>query len=101
MGGWVGGATDVCLQWATIEGGGLGWGGGLIEGSIRVPRPSCLPPPLLCCRYVLKNVARDWSAEGAAERAQSYGRILGELRRLFAGWVGGCWLLVAAGHGPL
>ncbi|KAI7842414.1 hypothetical protein COHA_004053 [Chlorella ohadii] len=37
-------------------------------------------------RYVLKNCARDWSAEGAAERAQSYGRITAELRRLFAGW---------------
>ena len=37
-------------------------------------------------RYVLKNCARDWSAEGAAERAQSYGRITAELRHLFAGW---------------
>lgn len=36
-------------------------------------------------RYVLKNVARDWSEEGAPERAQSYGRICAELRRLFAG----------------
>jgi hypothetical protein len=34
-------------------------------------------------RYVLKNVARDWSAEGAAEREASYGRIVAELRRLF------------------
>jgi carnosine N-methyltransferase len=33
---------------------------------------------------VLKNLARDWSEEGAAERAQSYGRITTELRRLFA-----------------
>jgi len=33
---------------------------------------------------VLKNLARDWSAEGAAERAQSYGRICAELDRLFA-----------------
>ncbi len=31
-------------------------------------------------RYVLKNLVRDWGAEGAAERAQSYGRILAELR---------------------
>ncbi|PRW58988.1 UPF0586 C9orf41 [Chlorella sorokiniana] len=37
-------------------------------------------------RYVLKNCARDWSAEGAAEREQSYGRITAELRRLFASW---------------
>jgi carnosine N-methyltransferase len=29
---------------------------------------------------VLKNLVRDWGAEGAAERAQSYGRILAELR---------------------
>jgi carnosine N-methyltransferase len=34
-------------------------------------------------RYVLKNVARDWSEEGAAEREASYGRIVAELRRLF------------------
>ena len=33
-------------------------------------------------RYVLKNLVRDWAEEGAAERAQSYGRILDELRRL-------------------
>lgn len=33
-------------------------------------------------RYVLKNVARDWSEEGAAEREASYGRIVAELRRL-------------------
>lgn len=31
-------------------------------------------------QYVLKNLVRDWSAEGAAERAQSYGRILTELQ---------------------
>jgi carnosine N-methyltransferase len=36
-------------------------------------------------RYVLKNLVRDWSAEGAAERAQSYGPILSELRRVLAG----------------
>jgi carnosine N-methyltransferase len=34
-------------------------------------------------RYVLKNVARDWSAEGEPERRQSYGRITQELQRLF------------------
>ena len=34
---------------------------------------------------MLRNLARDWSAEGAVERAQSYGRITEELRRLFAG----------------
>ena len=28
-------------------------------------------------------MARDWSAEGAWERAQSYGRICAELDRLF------------------
>lgn len=31
-------------------------------------------------------MARDWSAEGAAEREQSYGRITAELTRLFVGW---------------
>eukprot|EP00195_Chlamydomonas_chlamydogama_P011198 CAMPEP_0202895146 /NCGR_PEP_ID=MMETSP1392-20130828/4405_1 /ASSEMBLY_ACC=CAM_ASM_000868 /TAXON_ID=225041 /ORGANISM="Chlamydomonas chlamydogama, Strain SAG 11-48b" /LENGTH=436 /DNA_ID=CAMNT_0049580059 /DNA_START=74 /DNA_END=1384 /DNA_ORIENTATION=- len=34
-------------------------------------------------RYVLKNVARDWSAECAGEREQCYGPILEELRELF------------------
>ncbi|EFN57363.1 hypothetical protein CHLNCDRAFT_142741 [Chlorella variabilis] len=47
------------------------------------------PHDLDKARYVLKNIARDWSEEGAAERAQSYGRILRELRRLFAGWPAG------------
>lgn len=32
-------------------------------------------------RYVLKNLVRDWSAEGAAERSQSYGRMLTELTK--------------------
>ena len=31
-------------------------------------------------KYVFKNLVRDWSEEGAAERAQSYGRMLTELR---------------------
>ena len=31
-------------------------------------------------KYVFKNLMRDWSAEGAPERAASYGRILAELR---------------------
>ena len=30
---------------------------------------------------MLKNLVRDWSAEGAPERSQSYGRILAQLRR--------------------
>ena len=34
-------------------------------------------------RYVLKNLMRDWSAEGAAERAESFGRILDRVRELF------------------
>lgn len=34
-----------------------------------------------CCgRYVLKNLVRDWSKEGAAERSQSYRKICQELR---------------------
>eukprot|EP00887_Chlorella_sp_A99_P004676 scaffold4.g4676.t1 len=43
-------------------------------------------------RYVLKDLMRDWSEEGAAERAESYGRILEELQHLFAEW--------PAGHDP-
>jgi len=30
-------------------------------------------------RYVLKNLTRDWGAEGAPERSQSYGRIAAEV----------------------
>ena len=30
-------------------------------------------------RYVLKNLTRDWGAEGAPERSQSYGRIVREV----------------------
>lgn len=32
-------------------------------------------------RYILKNAVRDWSKEGAAERAQSYDRICSEVKR--------------------
>lgn len=53
------------------------------------PAPRAAPARSPPRRYVLKNIARDWSEEGAAERAQSYGRILRELRRLFAGWPAG------------
>jgi hypothetical protein len=38
------------------------------------------------CRYVLKNMVRDWAAEGAAERAQSYGRIIKELQTYLKDW---------------
>lgn len=46
-------------------------------------RPCHLLHRVAKVRYVLKNLARDWSSEGAAERAQSYGRICQELDRLF------------------
>lgn len=48
--------------------------------------PSETPTTHSSDRYVLKNVARDWSAEGAGERAASYGRLVAELQRLFGGW---------------
>ena len=35
-------------------------------------------------RYVLKNAMRDWSAEGAAEREESYGAITAVLQTLFS-----------------
>ena len=53
--------------------------------SSRLPAPLRRPPR----RYILKNVARDWSAEGADERAASYGRVTAELQRLFGGWPAG------------
>jgi hypothetical protein len=40
------------------------------------------------CRYVFRNLMRDWSEEGAAEREQSYGRIVAELRLLLGEWRG-------------
>lgn len=42
--------------------------------------------PVSQVRYVLKNLVRDWAAEGQAERQQSYGRIVQELKARFAGW---------------
>jgi hypothetical protein len=44
------------------------------------------PSDRLQVRYVLKNLARDWSAEGAYERSQSYGRIVEELKLRFKDW---------------
>lgn len=32
-------------------------------------------------RYVFKNLVRDWSSEGAPERAMSYGRVTEAVRR--------------------
>lgn len=32
-------------------------------------------------RYVLKNLMRDWGTEGAAERSQSYGKVVAELKK--------------------
>ena len=48
----------------------------------------CTPPNHFCptCRYVLKNLMRDWSADGAPERTQSYGRIIKELSKRYEGW---------------
>ena len=43
-------------------------------------RPRFLPPQV---HYLLKNIYRDWSVEGAAERAESYGPIVAEVCRLF------------------
>jgi carnosine N-methyltransferase len=41
---------------------------------------------VLQARYVLKNLVRDWSAEGQLERQESYGRIIQELKARFADW---------------
>jgi hypothetical protein len=37
------------------------------------------------CRYVFKNLMRDWSQDGAPERTQSYGRICQEAQKQLAG----------------
>lgn len=47
-----------------------------------VPR-SCW---VLQVRYVLKNLVRDWSAEGVVEREQCYGRIITKLKECFSSW---------------
>jgi carnosine N-methyltransferase len=42
-----------------------------------------------CChqvRYVLKNLVRDWSAEGALERQQCYARLVAQLKLCFQDW---------------
>jgi hypothetical protein len=54
--------------------------------ALHTPPDCCAWLRLLQVRYVLKNLVRDWAAEGAPERQQSYGRILGELQARFAGW---------------
>lgn len=41
---------------------------------------------VLQVRYVLKNLVRDWSAEGQLERQESYGRIIQELKARFSDW---------------
>ncbi|KAL6771218.1 hypothetical protein ACKKBF_B34410 [Auxenochlorella protothecoides x Auxenochlorella symbiontica] len=41
-----------------------------------------LPQDVEKVRYVLKNLMRDWSEEGAAERAASYGRIMQEVQSI-------------------
>ena len=35
---------------------------------------------------MLKNLLRDWSADGAPERSQSYGRIIKELSTRYQAW---------------
>lgn len=37
-------------------------------------------------RYVFKNLMRDWSQDGAAERSQSYGRMCKEVQEQFKDW---------------
>ncbi len=52
-------------------------------------RDGCVVRAVRCgrqVRYVLKNLTRDWSEEGRAEREASYARIVRELQRLFQGW---------------
>ena len=44
-----------------------------------LPRPT--PGEAEKVRYVLRNLCRDWSAEGAPERAESYGVLLAALQK--------------------
>ncbi|KAF6266581.1 N2227-like protein-domain-containing protein [Scenedesmus sp. NREL 46B-D3] len=48
----------------------------------------CGPADAEKVRYVLKNLVRDWSAEGALERQQCYARLVAQLKLCFEGWPG-------------
>ncbi len=43
----------------------------------------CRPQDAEKVRYVLKDLVRNWSEEGAAEREQSFGRVLARIRNIF------------------
>lgn len=70
-----------------IAGAAVGPEGGAPHGeragaeAARLAAAATPPPPadLEKVRYVLKNAVRDWGAEGAAERAASYGRLAAAL----------------------
>lgn len=47
-----------------------------------LPAPGTDPVDMDKVRYVLKNLARDWSEEGAPEREETYGPLLEELERV-------------------
>ncbi|KAK9841240.1 hypothetical protein WJX74_002413 [Apatococcus lobatus] len=55
----------------------------LSNGSKAPDAPTRRTSPSDCekVRYVLKNMMRDWGAEGAAERSQSYGKVVAELKK--------------------
>ena len=56
---------------------------------LQLQRPACLPvapyEQEAACRYLLKNLVRDWAKEGAPERSQSYRKICQELKARFSG----------------
>eukprot|EP00878_Enallax_costatus_P031497 GHUV01034445.1.p1 GENE.GHUV01034445.1~~GHUV01034445.1.p1 ORF type:complete len:306 (+),score=71.38 GHUV01034445.1:288-1205(+) len=48
----------------------------------------CSPGDAEKVRYVLKNLVRDWAAEGATERQQCFGRLVNQLKLCFSKWSG-------------
>ena len=56
----------------------------------------CKPQDTEKVRYVLKDLVRNWSEEGAAEREQSFGRILARVRGIFPDALD----RLRAGHAP-
>jgi len=55
-------------------------GAGPSGGERRMPLSATPPADASKVRYVLKDLAREWSAEGATERAESFGRLIDVLK---------------------
>uniref|UniRef100_A0A383VDL8 carnosine N-methyltransferase n=1 Tax=Tetradesmus obliquus TaxID=3088 RepID=A0A383VDL8_TETOB len=88
--GAAGGSSDE--EGGAAGGGSGGVPGDLAAGALRfanqmeAEQQQCGPADAEKVRYVLKNLVRDWSAEGALERQQCYARLVAALKQCFQGW---------------